>query len=71
MRQRLGRTLALALFQVQAERLVLRVQAAEAGVEVAAAAAIESAVNAANVEIGIGKNVARPTQMNETGAAGA
>lgn len=48
--------------------------AAEAGVEVAAAAAIESvasAVNAANVEIGIGKNVARPTQMNETGAAGA
>ena len=51
--------------------------AAEAGVEVAAAAAIESvasavnAANAANVEIGIGKNVARPTQMNETGAAGA
>ena len=47
--------------------------AAEAGVEVAAAAieSVASAVNAANVEIGIGKNVARPTQMNETGAAGA
>ena len=46
------------------------------GVEVEVAAAVRaiesvvSAVNAANVAIGIGKNAARPTQMNETGAAG-
>ena len=49
---------------------------AEAEAEVAAAAArgiesVVSAVNAVNVATGIGKNAERPTQMNETGAAGA